>query len=178
MECFGHKNLQDYIRKVPKDILDLVCMTATQKSTLLKNANNSKLNIFKKESKPTFPTTRKVVTTTKPIQMKKITAAVEQIYPTVTSVEHVYVASPSSNHDETTGPLSILEIVLIAVAGVAVITLIIKFIFCHIFNKLHGEVVLTHEANRNSSTTPLTMPTDSNPNGKKKSNIPLSAYWV
>ena len=170
LECYGEDDNEDDSddseSSFPEDMLSQVCITTQNKANLVNNANSAKRGIIQIESEP--QTTEKPEAIGHDIKSK----------PKESNGDEGVVTSPSSKRETTKG-LTILEIGLISVAGLAVIVLVVKFVVCTMCNKLHGEVLLNPDIAKGDNEIVQQFQPNGNPPAKKpKKKGILSAYWV
>ena len=170
LECYGEDDNKDDSddseSSFPEDILSQVCITTQNKAILVNNANSAKRGIIQIESEP--QTTEKPEAIGHDIKSK----------PKESNGDEGVVTSPSSKRETTKG-LTILEIGLISVAGLAVIVLVVKFVVCTMCNKLRGEVLLNPDIAKGDNEIVQQFQPNGNPPAKKpKKKGILSAYWV
>ena len=171
LECYGdnspneddNDSSESYF---PKDILSQVCITTQNKANLVNNANSTKRGIIQIESEPQTTETPEAI------------GQEIKIKPNDSNGDDGVLTSPSSKRETTKG-LTILEIGLISVAGLAVIVLVVKFIVCTMCNKLHGEVLLNQDIAKGDNEIIQQFQPNGNPPSKKpKKKGILRAYWV
>ena len=170
LKCYGEDDNEDDSddseSSFPENILSQVCITTQNKANLVNNANSAKRGIIQIESEP--QTTEKPEAIGHDIKSK----------PKESNGDEGVVTSPSSKRETTKG-LTILEIGLISVAGLAVIVLVVKFVVCTMCNKLRGEVLLNPDIAKGDNEIVQQFQPNGNPPAKKpKKKGILSAYWV
>ncbi|XP_066929132.1 contactin-associated protein-like 5 [Clytia hemisphaerica] len=139
LECFGDTSVkvseQELTEFKIRELLPKACYSLNKKDKLLKAANESIQ--LKLRSEEPYVTTQTLTPSTKPYSVYVISHA----------------ALPVSNIFESENPndentFSIYEVILIIIAGFSTMILVVKFILCNIFRRLHGQVTLNHEHNR------------------------------
>jgi len=137
LECFGlkHDNSEHFTdRNIFNDqnLLSKVCFSAEKKKNLIKMANQNENEKLQSE-KPFLVTTISPIESPGNIDSKK---------------GNTNIDLPPSNlviNEELSNSLTVYEIVLISIAAVATLTIIAKFILCHVFKRIHGQVTLNHD---------------------------------
>lgn len=163
LECSGSKN-EKVLNEVgrPADLLKRVCISAKEKVELIENANNTKIKVSKIQ-----PRQPEILKTTEKLSSNDSTTT------RINNTEFKQKPPLKSTSDDNS--LSALEVVLISVAVIAVFILVIKFVFCRIFHKLHGQLILNHEIDM-TKDDPSSLSNMGTLKDKPKS--PLKPYWV
>ena len=134
LECFGIVNEQEIMADLKaytdNNLLGKSCVSISKMKKLIRTANDSAKYKLLKE-KPLLTTTERTPS-----------------YFTLNANAKIHLETTlvrDEMENEQTG-LSIVEIIFIGIAALATILLLIKFVFCALFRKLHGQITLNHEA--------------------------------